>query len=239
MLADLSTRLQGYVLAGTLESPETLVLHRREPPGQTPIRIRLLGPWTLAKPVEVPPNGVLISRTEWRSEPGSSEDLRIHFADGGAWWLHASRWPWTSTDLPRAGYIYGCWPGRLRAFLSPYRLVVTLVALQALLESDPAVPTMLWSVEGAGVGENYAIELASPGRWIVYHSERGNRNDPRLFSDEGDAVAYFLALIRRAMPCEGFEPGSLRPEVEPMASCRRCGWLEEQHRSGPSSVRGY
>lgn len=82
VLADPSTRLQGYVLTGTFESPEALVLNLREPPGQTPIRIRLLGPWTLMEPIDVPPDGVIISRTEWHSEPGSSESLTIHFGDG-------------------------------------------------------------------------------------------------------------------------------------------------------------
>ena len=60
----------------------TLVLHLREPPGQTPIRIRLLGPWTLKESAEVPLDGLLIDSTEWWSEPGSSEGLTVHFANG-------------------------------------------------------------------------------------------------------------------------------------------------------------
>jgi|HubBroStandDraft_6_1064221.scaffolds.fasta_scaffold127251_3 hypothetical protein len=82
VLEDSSTRLQGYVLTGTLESPEALVLHLRQPPGRTPIRIRLLGPWTLREPAEVPPDGLFIDSTEWYSEPGGGEGLTVHFANG-------------------------------------------------------------------------------------------------------------------------------------------------------------
>lgn len=82
VLKDSSTRLQGYVLTHTLESPDVLVLHLREPPGRTPIRIRLMGPWTLKEPAEVPPDGLPIDSTEWYSEPGSSEGLTVHFANG-------------------------------------------------------------------------------------------------------------------------------------------------------------
>ena len=82
VLEDFSTRLQGYVLTGTRESPEALVLHIRQPPGRTPIRIRLLGRWTLKEPAEVPPDGLFIDSTEWATESGSGESLTVHFANG-------------------------------------------------------------------------------------------------------------------------------------------------------------
>ena len=70
------------MLIHTVESPDVLVLHLQEPPGRVPIRIRLIGPWTLKEPAEVAPRGLTIDSTEWSSEAGSTEGLTVNFANG-------------------------------------------------------------------------------------------------------------------------------------------------------------
>ena len=82
MESALSTRFRGYALTGIVQSPDLLMLHLREPRGKTPVRFRLVGPWTLEGLSAAPAKGLPIDSTEWNPDPEGRERLVVHFANG-------------------------------------------------------------------------------------------------------------------------------------------------------------
>ncbi|GAA1576699.1 hypothetical protein GCM10009804_36650 [Kribbella hippodromi] len=66
--------------------------------------------------------------------------------------------------------------------------------LSALLQSK-GVPPGAYSI-GSDSSESYCL-LPEQGSWRVYYSERGNRNDERVYANEADACQALLDLLLR------------------------------------------
>lgn len=65
-----------------------------------------------------------------------------------------------------------------------------LKAIQSL-----PVPADAYCLDGAGAGECYCLEADGLG-WIVYYSERGERQSVVWFSTEEEANERFLAKLK-------------------------------------------
>jgi hypothetical protein len=66
-----------------------------------------------------------------------------------------------------------------------------------LIEANK-VPTYIYTIGGLGSGECIGIEFEN-GRWNVYYSERGSKNNTHSFVSEDEAVEYFLKEINDAL----------------------------------------
>ncbi|TCM42506.1 hypothetical protein [Kribbella sp. VKM Ac-2568] len=66
--------------------------------------------------------------------------------------------------------------------------------LSALLQSK-GVPADAYSI-GSDSNESYCL-LLEQGSWHVYYSERGNRNEERVYTSEADACQALLDMLLR------------------------------------------
>ena len=58
------------------------------------------------------------------------------------------------------------------------------------------IRTDMYSLKGGLPNEAYCIDYEYEyGKWVVYYSERGNRNGLKYFDYENDACLYFYNLI--------------------------------------------
>jgi hypothetical protein len=77
--------------------------------------------------------------------------------------------------------------------------------LAARLQAE-RVPAGTYSI-GADANESHCLVLEE-GRWHVYYSERGHRNDERVFTNESQACRALLDALRD----DDLLPGICRPE---------------------------
>jgi hypothetical protein len=70
---------------------------------------------------------------------------------------------------------------------------VNLPQLQMAL-TNIGVDDRAYRFGGPGIGECYVIE-AEIETWVVYYSERGNRNSERHFDEENSACIFFFGWV--------------------------------------------
>ncbi|MBV1910613.1 MAG: hypothetical protein KUG78_15025 [Kangiellaceae bacterium] len=51
-----------------------------------------------------------------------------------------------------------------------------------------------YSMDDSTANEKYCV-FDNYGKWSVYYSERGNRNNEKIFDSESDALEYFVELV--------------------------------------------
>lgn len=71
---------------------------------------------------------------------------------------------------------------------------MTKTELQALLVRE-GFNTKSYSLEPAEVDEALCLREEN-GRWCVYYAERGLQSGKKVFSNEAEACAFFLAEMR-------------------------------------------
>ena len=52
-----------------------------------------------------------------------------------------------------------------------------------------------YSLEGGSTGEEYVLSDEGYGKWAVYYSERGERNDEKIFRSESEACEELYRWI--------------------------------------------
>ena len=73
---------------------------------------------------------------------------------------------------------------------------MTKSELKNILEQALIIPAA-YSLDGGNPNESYVLSHEPNGQWAVYYSERGSRNDLRLFDSESSACEYFLNQVLR------------------------------------------
>jgi hypothetical protein len=71
---------------------------------------------------------------------------------------------------------------------------MTKSELQEQLEAAKVSP-YAYSLDGGMWDDRYVLSQEPGGKWSVYYSERGRRNNQRFFSTEHKACEFFLAKL--------------------------------------------
>jgi hypothetical protein len=74
--------LAGYVIAGVTAEPNQITLQLKEPPGKTPIRVRLLEPISNNFPPSAALAGIAIADVVMRRSADGEEAISMELVDG-------------------------------------------------------------------------------------------------------------------------------------------------------------